>query len=84
MKKVCDHCGAVIGGVEYDLSIAAPMKYEHYNTCSEECLKNILHKRVIATYPTVNKLSLKLSQIAVIISVIAIIIQIIRTITVIL
>lgn len=82
MKKVCDHCGAIIGEIEYSYCITAPKKYENYHACSEECLKNILHKKGIATYPAIDKSSIKCSKIAIAISIAAIVIQIIRTITV--
>ena len=86
MKKICDHCGAAIGKIEYNLSIAESNKnnYEDYYVCSEECLKNILHKRGIATYPAIDMSSLKRSKIAIVISVVAIAVQIIRTVMVIL
>lgn len=84
MKKICEHCGAVIERTSYDFGIATPGHYESYQTCSEECLKNILHKKGIATYPETNKSSIKRSKIAIVISIVAIVIQIIRTIVVIL
>lgn len=78
MKKVCEHCGAIIERMEYDLTITTPGHFENYQTCSEECMKNILHKKGIATYPEINKSSLKRSKIAIVISIVAIVIQIIR------
>lgn len=82
MMRMCDNCGAAIGKIEYNFSITTPLKYEYYHTCSEECFKNILHKKGIATYPAIDKSSSKRSKIAIALSVVAIVIQIIRTIMV--
>lgn len=80
--EVCDHCGAPMKKAKYTFFINTPMKFKSYSLCSEECFKSILHKEGVATYPAINKSSLKCSKIAIVLSIVAIVIQIIRIIVV--
>lgn len=81
MKTICDHCGAVVEETKYDFSITTPMKFNSFCACSEECFKNLIHEQGIATYPALDKKSMKISKIALAISITALAVQVIRIIS---